>query len=334
MIEPDSGETIGSFLAETIGEYTGVEILDGDASTRLYYRVSTAAGTYVLCRDNAFINVPETVFPFTVMHRLLEGRVPVPAVYAMDNRRGLFLIQDLGDDLVEYVVPLQDDGGTERLYRSCLENLFAIQRIRGKGSVPFSLSFDMAKLMFEFDFFLEHALAAYFHAPAGGPDSVSLRTAFMSIAEALYRPELFVLNHRDYHSRNLIICNGVPYVIDFQDARMGLPQYDAVSLLRDSYVTLGPDMFGRLKDFYYDGSRDAGIHAMGRDEFDRYFDLMAFQRNVKALGTFGYQVTARGNRRYERYIAPTAAYLGAYAERQKELGGAWSILKNFLAGPR
>ena len=249
------------------------------------------------------------------MHRLLEGRVPVPAIFAMDNRRGLFLLQDLGDDLVEYVVPLQDDGVTERLYRSCLENLFAIQRIRGKGGVPFSLSFDVAKLMYEFDFFMEHALAAYFRVPAGGPDRASLRAAFLSIAEALYRPELFVLNHRDYHSRNLILFNGVPYVIDFQDARMGLPQYDAVSLLRDSYVTLGPGMFGRLKTFYYEGSREAGIHAMGRDEFDHYFDLMAFQRNVKALGTFGYQVTARGNPRYERYI-------GAHGRLPGRLRGA------------
>lgn len=331
---PDSGETFGPFLAGTIGEYTGVEILDGDASTRLYYRVSTASGTYVLCRDNAFINAPESEFPFTVMHRLLEGKVPVPAIYAMDNSRGLFLLQDLGDDLVEYVVPLLDEGETERLYRSCLEILFALQRIRGKGGVPFSLSFDMAKLMFEFDFFIEHALTGYFRAPAGGPDVLALRAAFVPIAESLCRPELFVLNHRDYHSRNLILCNGVPYVIDFQDARMGLPQYDAVSLLRDSYVTLGTGTFDRLKTFYYEGSRDAGVHAMGRDEFDYYFDIMAFQRNVKALGTFGYQVARRGNRRYERYIAPTAAYLPAYAQRQQELAGAWSILSNYLSGPR
>ena len=168
--------------------------------------------------------------------------------------------------------------------------------IRGKGGVPFSLSFDVEKLMFEFDFFMEHALAGYFRAPAGTDLTRPLRTAVPDDSGGiLYRPELFVLNHRDYHSRNIILCNDVPYIIDFQDARMGLPQYDAVSLLRDSYVTLAPVLFEWLKNFYYEGSREVGIHAMGRDEFDYYFDLMAFQRNVKALGTFGYQVTARGN---------------------------------------
>jgi N-acetylmuramate 1-kinase len=49
---------------------------------------------------------------------------------------------------------------------------------------------------------------------------------------------------------------------------------------------------------------------------------MAFQRNVKALGTFGYQVSVKGNSRYERYIRPTADYLGDYAERQEKLGKA------------
>ena len=332
-MDVDLDAAIGPFLAGAVGEYTGVELLDGDASTRLYYRVRTVSGSYVLCRDNGFINVPESEFPFTIMHRLLKGRVPVPELYAADNRHGLYLLQDLGDDLVEYVVPLQDDRGVERLYRSCLENLFALQNIRGKGRVPFSLSFDVEKLMFEFDFFIEHALAGYFRA-AAGPDRSTLREEFRTIAKILARPELFVLNHRDYHSRNLILSGGVPYIIDFQDARMGLPQYDAVSLLRDSYVTLAPDLFGRLKRFYYEGSRDAGIHAMGVDEFDYYFDVMAFQRNVKALGTFGYQVTARGNPRYERYIVPTAAYLPGYAERQEALRPAWRILGKYLGASR
>jgi N-acetylmuramate 1-kinase len=323
----------GRFLSETVGEYTGVELLDGDASTRRYYRVRTASASYMLCRDSSFINVPETEFPFTIMHRLLEMAVPVPAIYAMDNRLGLFLLQDLGDDLLEYVVPLQDDDSVERLYRSCLENLFAIQNIRGKGGVPFSLSFDVSKLMYEFDFFIEHALRGYFRAPAGA-DMGGIRKEFQRIADILCRPELFVLNHRDYHSRNIILCGGVPFIIDFQDARMGLPQYDVVSLLRDSYVTLAPALFERLKRFYFEGSRDGGIHAMGRDEFDYYFDVMAFQRNVKALGTFGYQVTARGNPRYEEYIAPTSAYLAAYAERQEALRPAWRILGNHLGARR
>lgn len=325
-------DDIRSFLAGTMGSFTAVEPLAGDASTRRYWRVRADGRTCVLCKDPGFINGPDTGYPFLVVYNLLKGSVPVPEVLAMDSGPGLFLLQDLGDDLLEYLCPLSGEQAVRRLYQSSIENLFSIQMIRGKGSVPFSLSFDVEKLMFEFDFFIEHALDGYFRAGLAAHDREELRSAFLDIADALYRPGLFVLNHRDYHSRNLIVFNDIPYVIDFQDARMGLPQYDAVSLLRDSYITLPDEIFEYLKNYYYEGGKEMDIHSMGRDEFNYYFDLMAFQRNVKALGTFGYQVSAKGNARYERYIRPTADYLGDYAERQDKLGRAWRVLRNYLNG--
>ena len=325
-------ETIRSFLDRAMGSFTAVEPLAGDASTRQYWRVAGEGRTCVLCRDTGFIGRLEAEYPFTVVYGLLKDAVPVPGIIAMDNGPGLFLLQDLGDDLLEYVYPLLDEPTAVKVYRSCIENLFSIQMIRGKGVVPFSLSFNIEKLMFEFDFFMEHALEGYFHAGLTGHDRDGLRSEFLAIAEALYRPERFVLAHRDYHSRNIIIFNDIPYIIDFQDARMGLPQYDLVSLLRDSYITLGPRVFESLKNYYYEGGKEMDIHTMGRDEFNYYFDLMAFQRNVKALGTFGYQVSVKGNARYERYIRPTADYLGDYAERQEKLGKAWRILRSHLHG--
>ncbi len=325
-------EDIRSFLDRAMGGFTAVEPLAGDASTRRYWRVRAEGRTCVLCRDPGFVNKKDTEYPFTVVYNLLKDLVPVPEIYDMDSGPGLFLLQDLGDDLLEYVYPLCDEHAATRLYQSCVENLFSIQMIRGKGGAPFSLSFDVEKLMYEFDFFMEHALDGYFRAGLTDQDRGSLRSAFLEIAEALFRPEHFVLAHRDYHSRNLIVLNDIPYIIDYQDARMGLPQYDAVSLLRDSYVTLNPGIFEYLLNYYYEGGKEMDIHSMGRDEFNYYFDLMAFQRNVKALGTFGYQVSAKGNARYERYIRPTADYLGDYAERQDKLGKAWRILRNYLNG--
>jgi hypothetical protein len=325
-------ENISSFLDENVGSCQAVELLDGDASTRIYWRVRAAAGTFVLCRDAGFINAAEAGYPFTVVYRILKNSVPVPEIIAMDSRRGLFLLQDLGDDLLEYIYPLLESGRITRLYQTCVENIFSIQMIRGKGEAPFSLCFEPDTLMYEFGFFIEHALCGYFKAAVPDEDMSLLKSEFLKISKLLYRPELFVLAHRDYHSRNIIVFNDIPYIIDFQDARMGLPQYDVVSLLRDSYVSLDTGAFEYLKNYYYEGGKDMGILSMGRDEFNFYFDIMAFQRNVKALGTFGYQTAVRGNKNYERYIRPTAAYLGDYAERREELGKAWRILRNYLSG--
>jgi aminoglycoside/choline kinase family phosphotransferase len=325
-------EDISSFLEDNVGNYRAVELLDGDASTRIYWRVRAAGGTFVLCRDAGFINAVEAGYPFTVVHRILKDSVPVPEIIAMDSRRGLFLLQDLGDDLLEYIYPLLDSDRIARLYQTCVENIFSIQMIRGKGEAPFSLCFDPDKLMYEFEFFIEHALQGYFKADVPGDDMSLVKSEFLKISKILYRPDLFVLAHRDYHSRNLIVFNDIPYIIDFQDARMGLPHYDVVSLLRDSYVVLDAGVFEYLKNYYYEGGKDMGILSMGRDEFNYYFDIMAFQRNVKALGTFGFQTAVKGNKKYERYIRPTAAYLGDYAERQNELEKAWRVLSNYISG--
>ena len=105
-----------------------------------------------------------------------------------------------------------------------------------------------------------------------------------------------MLCHRDYHSRNLMLHDGSLYIIDFQDARMGPDTYDLVSLLRDSYVDLTAAA-GRRADRVFPGAQ--GRRPRRRSgEFRRRFDLMALQRNLKALGTFGYMTTSTRTTRF------------------------------------
>ena len=112
-----------------------------------------------------------------------------------------------------------------------------------------------------------------------------------------------VLCHRDYHSRNLMLRAGQLFIIDFQDARMGPDTYDLASLLRDSYVDLPESLVDSLIDVYLCATREDP--ARERAEFIRRFDLMSVQRNIKALGTFGFQASARGNAAYLRDVPRT-----------------------------
>jgi aminoglycoside/choline kinase family phosphotransferase len=113
-----------------------------------------------------------------------------------------------------------------------------------------------------------------------------------------------VLCHRDYHSRNLMVHGGTLHIIDFQDARMGPDTYDLVSLLRDSYVDLPERTVDELIAYFLALGGCAGDAA----SFRRRFDLMALQRNLKALGTFGYQTTTRRNTVYIQYMPRTLRY--------------------------
>ena len=115
-----------------------------------------------------------------------------------------------------------------------------------------------------------------------------------------------VLCHRDYHSRNLMLHDGSCTSSTSRTRGMGPDTYDLVSLLRDSYVDLAERRSSTSCIAYFlalTGAASAGADATR--EFRRRFDLMALQRNLKALGTFGYQTTARGNPVYIQYIPRT-----------------------------
>ena len=146
-----------------------------------------------------------------------------------------------------------------------------------------------------------------------------------------------VLCHRDYHSRNLMLHDGSLHIIDFQDARMGPDTYDLVSLLRDSYVDLTDRELDELIAYFLALRQGTGVVnqtdslALGKGsgvgvnqadsrpfdaaEFRRRFDLMALQRNLKALGTFGYQTITRGNPVYIQYMPRTLRYARTNLEK-------------------
>ena len=103
-----------------------------------------------------------------------------------------------------------------------------------------------------------------------------------------------------------MLHDGRLYLIDFQDARLGPDTYDLVSLLRDSYVDLSDLEVDELIAYFLALKK---ISPSDSAEFRRRFDLMALQRNLKALGTFGYQTTTRGNTVYIQYIPRTLRYV-------------------------
>ena len=60
---------------------------------------------------------------------------------------------------------------------------------------------------------------------------------------------------------------------------------------------------------YFAALTTGSATAAGDRAFRRRFDLMALQRNLKALGTFGYQTTTRGNPVYMQYVPRTLTYV-------------------------
>lgn len=311
------------------------EPIAGDASSRKYFRVFSPDNTWVLCIDRDFTAYSTDQYPFLVIQHLFSAcSVPVPAIIGSDKNHGAILMEDCGNTMLQDALSKAPANAAD-LYRKAIDIMVAIQSIKTKSrKLPFNRSFDETKLMFEFAFFLDHAPRYVSSNRFSEKITGTLYEEFRAIAQLLLRPEHFVLNHRDYHSRNILIANGNPVIIDFQDARMGLPQYDAASLLRDSYVTLEWNFVSEMQHYHYHQLREKKLTTMSYDEYLYLFDIVAFQRNIKALGTYFNQAYNLGKKEFEQYISPTLAYLPGYINRRAELAKSGEIVLNILAKPK
>jgi len=128
-----------------------------------------------------------------------------------------------------------------------------------------------------------------------------------------------------------MLHDGQLYIIDFQDARMGPNTYDLASLLRDSYVNLTEETVDELIGYFLSPDPSAPPPATAaRQEFRRRFDVMALQRNLKALGTFGYQAAARQNPVYLQYIPRTLRYVRANLLKHARFSRIQEILSAYI----
>jgi len=116
-------------------------------------------------------------------------------------------------------------------------------------------------------------------------------------------------------------------VVDFQDARLGPAAYDLASLLRDSYVVLPVRLREEMLDLFLE--RIGGDTL--RSRFLESFDVVALQRNLKAIGTFAYQATVLGRNRYLDSVPATWEYVRDEISRLPAYRGAASLLERIAA---
>jgi len=280
------------FLETKLRNVKGIKKLRGEASTRVFYRVffddySLVAMVYPGEKEDEILRIVR----LTKVYR--EHRIDVPEIKeVMDNR--IILQEDLGDLLVQKVFSVSAGDKRENLLKTAADIL-----IRLKG-IPVSHTgavLDTARMKWEMDFFLTHFVANYLRQAKSEDNRQELRERLYCMVEQICPIDTFA--HRDFHSRNMLIHRGSIYLVDFQDSLVAPPYYDLVSFAFDSYLDMG-----RRRAFFLDC---LGNRGMPIDEEALY--ITALQRNIKALGTFGYQVTVRKNLSYKKYIKRTLRHI-------------------------
>jgi aminoglycoside/choline kinase family phosphotransferase len=327
---PTPDARVADFLGQRFGQGAGaltVIPLSGDASTRRYYRLLEGGETRVLALyPEPF--APEAL-PFLVVRNLMAGwGLPVPEVLDVEGSLGVVLLEDLGDLTLQEALRGAGEARQTELYRQALDQLVVLQREAAQAPQRancFQIAFDFEKLSWELHFFWKHFLEGYRRCDLSVEERALIADGFHRLcSEIASWPR--VLTHRDFHSRNLMCHRDALFWIDFQDARMGPATYDLASLLRDSYVELDEDFVaGRAEEF-----RQRAVPGETRDTFLRRLELMSIQRNLKALGTFGYMGSVRGSRVYLPYIPRTLDHLRRNLARYPELSGLRRALARHL----
>ena len=314
---------IESLLA-SVG-WSGAErsALHGDASTRAYERLRTPDGG----RAILMIAPPRPPSPalrfgktypeiarlspdiraFLAMAEALRAQgVSTPRIYASSVANGLALIEDFGDATVaEY--------GRPNPYRyteaaSLLADLHARELpphwpLDGESyAIPV---YDIEAMLIE----VELALDWYAPSMARGAPSSGARMQFLglwreALAPILAQPTTWTL--RDYHSPNLHWLENRDGtrrlgVIDCQDAVLGPPAYDVVSLLQDARVETPEDLELRLIA-HYARRRAARDPQFDLTSFTSAYSIMGAQRATKILGIFTRLDRRDGKPQYLRHL--------------------------------
>ena len=273
-----------------------IERLTGDASTRRYYRIYCTHTSYVVCLDNP----SDDENTFVRKQRFLEkNQVRVPMVYDCIPSKGYILEEDLGDvTLIQNLARVSSREEEKNLYTKIIDQLIKIHSINTSESSLFLDQFDEEKLMQEIDFSIK-----FFIGKRLGDTNLDLHkkvaSEFRKICKNIASKEM-VLTHRDFHSRNVMVKGDELIIIDFQDARMGIPQYDLASLLDDCYYEIDDGNKNDLLKYYFDNTPRKDQETF--EEFLLLYNEIALQRVFKAIGSFSYIYELRADERYLKWI--------------------------------
>ena len=299
-----------------------LELLVGDGSNRSFYRLAFGDAkednTYIILSDPSW-----TLSKDYPPHQLFlqQHGIPVPEFFDFNAKAGCLVMADLGDELLQQRILTQP--ARREFWLQASVKLLA--KLHGETfPVPTNLPvaqrrFDSQKYIAELLFTSEHLREKVLGL---SPYSVGELGAVQNYCEMLEKISVDAFSHRDFHTRNLLIKNDTLWMIDFQDARLGPVHYDLASLLYDAYVPTSPSEREELIALY---RKEISAFPLGKqlnwDSFENELSCIAFQRVVKAAGSFASFFTRYGKKTHLPYLQPALRSALELQNRTPALGG-------------
>ena len=308
--------------------------LQGDASARAYARLEASDGEHAVLMDSPrmpdgapirdglpysrIAHLAEDVAPFVAVAGALSAAgLSVPTIHHADLDRGLLLLEDFGDRV--FGREIENGTSQSELWRAAVDALAVLH----KESVPDAIPLvngshyvvprqDRGALAIEVELLPDW----YWPALFGEPVPPEIRSEFLAHWNAIFDtlltlPTGWVL--RDYHSPNLMWLPGRQGarrvgIIDFQDALVGPPAYDLVSLLQDARLDVPADLEAVMFRHYCEMAM-SNQPRFDPDAFSFAYSALGAQRNTKILGIFARLARRDGKPGYLRHVPRLWRYL-------------------------
>jgi len=278
----------------------------GDASFRTFYRIKNKKKSkiVVLAKKEKYKNL----IAYPAINKFLRiNNIHTPKLYSSNFSKGAIVIEDFGN--VSFHKILAQKKNKLIIYKKLIDLLFKIQKIKPKtkiksinGRFHIVRKYSKKHLFKESDLFFDWYLPLFFNKKK----VVNIKNKLKKILFNLYKKINFSNSyfvHRDYHSQNLMKTKGKIGVIDSQDALIGNPAYDLVSLIDDVRIKNSKKLKNKIYNYYLIKSKK-NIKSNAKF-FLEDFNILSVQRSLKIIGIFARLFKRDKKEQYLKFIPYT-----------------------------
>ena len=278
----------------------------GDASFRTFYRLALnkSSKIIVLAKKEKYQNL---VAYSSINKFLNNNKILTPKLYAHNYPKGIIVIEDFGD--ISFYKLLLKKKNKLPIYRKLVDLLLKIQKIKPKIKIKninngshIIDKYSNKYLFKESNLFFDWYLPLFLNKKK--VSNIKKRTN--KILSKLYKKLNFSNSHfvhRDYHAQNLMKVGKKIGVIDSQDALIGNPAYDLVSLIDDVRIKTSIKLKNQIYSYYL--KKTSKIYKNNSKKFLEDFKILSVQRNLKIIGIFSRLFIRDKKKQYLKFIPYT-----------------------------
>ena len=264
-----------------------IQPISGDASFRKFYRFvsNKSSKIIVFAKKEKYKNL----IAYSAINKFLRvNKILAPKLYAHNCPKGNIIIEDFGD-LSFYRVLLKKKNKLI-IYKKLVDLLIQIQKIRPKSKIKsinnrfHTMNKYSNKYLFqESDLFFDWYLPLFLSKKKALDIKIKSKKTLSELYNRLnFSNSYFV--HRDYHVQNLMRVGKKVGVIDSQDALIGNPTYDLVSLIDDVRIRTSRKLKDQIYNYYL--KKTSKIYKISSKKFLEDFNILSVQRSLKIIGIF------------------------------------------------